>query len=1062
MSEQGSGVTANRGGGLIGIVARNHVAANLLMVFFILGGFVTLFGMRAELFPPFDPGTITVSVPYPGATPAEVEDGVTRRVEEAVLGIEGVDRVVSTAFENRGVITIELKDFADPQEIKDDVQTAVDGIADFPPRDAEEPSVVVTEPVEPVATLVIKGDTDEATLRGIGAQLEREMLSLPQVSTVALRGVRPYEIAIEVEEEALRRYGLSLAAIAQIVNRSSLQVSAGVLRSEGGEILLRTDSEAKTKQAFEEIVVVTRPDGTLVRLKDIATVRDGFADGKVVSTYNGEQAIFLDVNRAGDDDILAIRESIDVFLADYTPPPGIEIQVFRDRTVILQDRLSLLTRNAILGFVLVFTLLVLTLDLRLAFWVAMGIPISFLGGFVVAGTADLSLNMVTLFGLIIVIGIVVDDAIVVGENIYSTQETQAPGRRGAILGAMNILPPVLVGVLTTMAAFAPLLFTGGDFGQITRSIPIVVIAVLFVSLIEAFLILPAHLSHGGRWSAGPLLAIQSRVAGFIAFCGDRFVIPLAEFSARYRYAMLAGAVAVLFIAYGLVAGGIVRSIFFPDIEGSEIAANLTMPDGTPYSTTEAAAKRILAAAEAVRTRIDEETGGEISIFQSIAVTIGGRATIGGGPGGSAGFTNASNLAQVQIELAPPGARTLSTGDVSRMWREELGEIAGAEQLTFNASIGPQSDDISYELAHEDEARLVDGVERLRRELARIEGVNEIDDTYDLGKRELNFELTEAGYAAGLSPEDLARTIRRAYFGEEVQRIQRGRDEVLVYVRYPDETRRSLESLADLRVRLPDGGEAPLLTVAEVSERRSLASIQRVDGRRVVTVTGDVDEDVTTPNDVNGEITDRILPGLVERIPGLVWSQEGAARDQQEDFASLLQGLAFALLIIFAMLATVLRSYLQPLIILASIPLGISGAIFGHLVMGYALSFVSFFGIVALSGVVVNSSVVLVDRYNTLRRDGNSVHDAIVQATRARFRPILLTTLSTSLGLLPIITETSTQAQFLIPMAVSLAFGLLFSGVMMLAVLPALTTAVEDLRRLVGVKDEAKPALGPAE
>lgn len=1047
--EQTSNVPAGASGvmALVAQFLNNSVMTNLLMVLFIFGGLMTAITMRSEVFPVVDTGTISVSVAYPGATPLEVEDSVSRRIEESVLGINGVERVRSTAFENRASVILELEDFIDPYRVKDEVQAAVDSLIDFPPGNAEQPVVTVTQPLSNVVTLVLTGQVGEDELRHVSENLERDLLAIDSVTAVNMRGARTREISIEVSEETLRQYNLTFTEVSDAVRRSSLELSAGTIKSAGGQILLRTDARARIGTEFRDIVVRANPNGQTVYLKDIASIIDGFIDEDLRNEYNGEQAILLDILRNESADILAVKEKVIAFLETTSLPDGIAVSLFRDQTKILEQRISLLTGNALLGFALVFLMLVLTLDLKLAFWVAMGIPISFLGGFLLFGSAGVSLNMVTLFALIVVIGIVVDDAIVVGENIYSEQQAGFKGKRAAFEGVKNIYGPVLVGVLTTMVAFAPLLFQTGTFAKITRPIPVAVIAILAISLIEAFLILPQHLSNEKRWSKGLLRKIQVRISrGFDSFAAN-VVQKLTILSGKYRYVTLAISIGIIMISSSLVSNNHVRVVFFPVIEGSEITAKVALPEGAPFSATEQAIAQMEAALREVEAEIKAESGEDI--IKAVAVTVGASYVTVQGPGDQSSSATATHLGQMSVELADPDDRTYSTTEVQRRWQEKTGNVPGAETLSFVSTLGPQQADIGFELTHAEEQKLFEATAGLADRLSAIDGVGQIDSGLDLGKRQFEFTIKDAGIAAGLQPGDLARQLRQAYFGEEVQRIQRGRQEIKVFVRYPFDTRRALSALDELRIRLPDGQGVPLGVAASISEGRSPTSIERVNGRRVLTVTADVDESITTPNTVNAIIDNRIMPELMAEFPGLRWQPEGRSREQSEDFAALANGFALAVIVIYALVATQLKSYIQPVVILFSIPLGISGAVFGHLLLGFDLSFVSLFGVVALAGVVVNSSVVLVDRFNIeYSESGVSAMDAVVRATIRRFRPITLTTITTALGLLPIMSETSPQAQFLIPMAVSLATGLVFSSFMMMFVLPALVLVMEDIRNLV--------------
>tara|TARA_B100001057_G_scaffold499036_1_gene608110 strand:- start:7548 stop:10628 length:3081 start_codon:yes stop_codon:yes gene_type:complete len=1025
------------------------------MVLLLLGGLLAGRGLTSQVFPTIDPGVVTVTVPYPGATPSEVEESITRRVEESVLGIDGVQRVTSRASENYGVVTVELKDFVDPSKVRDDVEAAVEALADFPPEEAEQPEVERADTVTDVLTLVVASELDEQSLRLAAQQLEAELLELPEVTLVSMLGARPYEISIEVREETLRRYSLSIADIASAVRASSVNLSSGELRTASGDLLLRTNNKGYRGEDFADIVLRSDPSGSILRLGDVAHIRDGFADIDLTQQFNGRQSLFVKIQKSEAEDALTIAAAVKRRLASYETGAEIDIAIWDDQTDILQQRLGLLIRNGILGFALVFLFLAVMLDLRLATWVAMGVPISFLGAVIFFAPFNVNINMISLFGLIIVLGLVVDDAVVVGENIISEQEQGGPGNASTLRGVRGVFGPVLVGVLTTMAAFAPLLFITGTFGQILGSVPIVVILVLTMSLLEVFLILPAHLSHGRPWSRGTLKVFQDGVAARVTAFRDTLVVPAVKAAVSHSYLTLIGGIAMLFLAGLLVSSGAVRFIFFPELESNSIRANLEFPVGTPFNTTKAAAERIVDAAYSV----NEEVGG--TSFQAVSVTIGGRSSTGGGPGGGGRLTTASNLASVEIQLAAEPLRTLSAQQLERLWRTEVGPIAGVERLSFVADFFSAGADIEFELAHKDEAVLFQAVDAMKAGYAQISGVYDIQDSFSLGKRQFDVSLTAAGEAAGLTPAAVARQLRGYFFGQEVQRIQRGREELKVMVRYPEAERRSVRNLYDARIRLSDGTEIPLSTVAALTETRSFSSINRVDGLRIVTVSAELDTDVATPTAANARISNQLLPEMKSRFPGLQVRLAGAGLDQTRDLASLGRMMGVSMLIIFLLLASQLRTYTLPFVILAGVPFGAAGAVIGHFILGYNISFISIFGVVALSGVVINDSLVLVDQYNRLRAEtGMPPGEAIVEASRRRFRAIFLTTATTALGLTPMLFETSTQAQFLVPMAVSLATGIVFASAIILFLIPALVmirhNLGQKLRRLFGATPPALP------
>ncbi|MGK0224075.1 MAG: multidrug efflux pump subunit AcrB [Limisphaerales bacterium] len=1026
-------------GGVLKYFAANLVAANLLMALLLIGGFVAASAITAQSFPTIDLGTINITVPYPGATPSEVEESITRRIEEAVIGIDGVKRVTSRAYENSGAVSIELKDFVDEAKVRDDVETAIERLADFPPEQAEEPDIVRLQTIGEVMTLVVSSNLSDLELRRGAEQLEQELLAIPSVSLVSLFGAKNYEISIEVKEETLRNYGLSMGDVASAVRRTSLNLTSGEIRTDAGDVLLRTNNKRYSGEEFEDIIVQAFPNGTVLRLGDIAIIRDGFTEDKLIHQFNGKKSLFVKVQKSDSEDSLSIARDIRERLAGYTPPRGIEIDVWEDSTESVKNYLSIMTRNGVLGFVLVFLFLVLILDLRLATWVAMGVPIAFFGAFLFFDAFGVNFHVITLLALIIVLGIVVDDAVVVGENVIAEQERGLTGIDAAIAGINGVAAPVTVGVLTTIAAFAPLAFVSGFFSQFYQAVPVVVVTVLCMSLLEAFLILPAHLTHGRSWSKWPLDKIQKNVSGWLFRFRDEALMPLVTKAVRNRKTTIALSAVFFFAAMALVGFKVVRFEFLPSIESTRISASLAFPVGTPFEITQAAAQRLVQGAK----NVDEASGGKS--FRSISMTVGGQTSTGGGPFGGGRVTVANHLSSIQIQLNPEPIRTLSAKELEKRWREEVGPISGVEKLNYVSQFFGNPSDLAFELTHQDEDVLAQAVEELKVEYAKIPALFEVQDSNSPGKRQYDIELTPAGVAAGLSPADVAVQLRHNFYGEEVQRIQRGREELRVMVRYPEIERQSARDFFNVRIRLADGTEAPITQVAKISENRSYSSIERVNGRRIVTVSGRVDRSVAMPEAIKAELTSGVLAQLKDKYSGLQINEAGFAQDQSDSLGSLARLSLLAMLVIYALLASLLRSYTQPLIILAGVPFGAAGAFIGHFLLGYNLSFYSLFGVVALSGVVVNDSLILVDRFNKFMAEGgHSVEEAVLLATQRRFRPIFLTTATTSLGLMPLIFETSTTAQFMIPMAISLATGILFASLLILFVVPTLIVIREQV------------------
>ncbi len=1019
--------------------ARNHVAANLLMASLIIGGLVTALTMTVEIFPEIDPRTISVTVPYPGSTPDEVEESINRRVEEAVTGIEGVKKVRSVAAEGAGTITAELEDNVDDREVLDDVKSAVEQIQNFPPEDADDEEIVDTSSTQPVITIALYGDTSERTLRELAFRVRDDLTALDGISIVNVSGVRDYEIGVEVSEKSLRKYNLTFREVADAVRQFSINLPGGTIRSEAGEILLRTDHQAYNQQDFEQIILRTNSDGTILKLADVATINDGFESVDELSLFNGKSASFVDILQVGDQQVLDIEEKVKNYVENIILPNGVEATTWANSADVLRSRIDLLVRNGLMGLVLVFGVLVLFLNLKLAFWTTMGIPISFLGAFILIAAAGGTINMISLFAFIVVLGIVVDDAIIVGESIYSKREQGIPPKQAAVEGLYEVIVPVTIGILTTVIAFVPMFFTSGFIGQVLVVIPLVVVSVLLMSLVEACFILPAHLSNVKTNNMqGAIPWVQTRLRAGLESLINNIYIPTLRLALKAPYVVVAVAITSLMLTFGAINGGQIKTVFFPSIDGDDIAAKLRMPNGTPAAETESIVRHMMDMAEKTRSEYDQKLPDELgSIFKNISANVGSTPFSGrGGPGGGEESSSGSHFAEVKIELLAGEVRPYSASEIESRWREHIGDIPGA-QLTFFSNILDAGEDINIELAHADFEQLLFAAERLKNILRDYAGVVDIRDSFELGKPELQLALTAEGLAAGLTLNNLARQVRQAFYGEEAQRVQRGRDDIEVLVRYSEPERRNLNSVYDMRVRLENGEEVPFQTVAIANEARGYSTIERSNRRRIVSVTGKVEPDIANANEINAQLQQTILPRLASELPGLSYTFEGAEKERKDSFASLLRALAVAVLGIFVLLAVQLRSYTQPLIIMSVIPIGFVGAVLGHKILGFPVSFFSFFGIVALSGVVINDSLILMDMINRLRKQGKELIDAVLTASQRRFRPIMFTTLTTCAGLAPIISEKSLQAQFLIPMAISLAAGVAFATMITLVLVPSL-------------------------
>ena len=1038
--------------GMISWFAKNSVAANLLMVLIIVSGAISIIGINSEVFPNIDLEMISIEVPYLGAAPEEVEEAVCVRIEEAIQGVDGIKEITSTASEGMGMVLVELELGADARKVIDDVKTRVDAITTFP-AETEKPIIRELVSRNQVVDVAVAGDVDEFTLKETADRVRDEISAIPGISQVEITSARPYEIAIEVSESALRRHGLTFDDVAAAVRRSSLDMPGGSVRAESGEILLRTIGQAYRGGEYGSLVVMTRADGTRLHVRDVATVVDGFAETDQFARFNDDPTVLISVFRSGDQNALDIAALVHDYVdGNLRLPAGVSVSIWQDQAQILEDRLSLMLRTGATGFLLVFVMLALFLEVRLAFWVSLGIPISFLGALIIMPGLDVTVNVMSLFAFILVLGIVVDDAIIVGENIYSHQERNEDRLRASIDGAQEIATPVIFAVLTTVVAFMPLMFVPGVMGKIFRVIPLIVIPCLLFSLVESLNILPAHLADLKKRKPGPWGRFQGRFANGLKWCIHSVYKPSLEVLLRWRYVTAAAGVSTLILTIGIVLGGWASFQFFPSVEADFMTASVTMPQGTPAPMTSDAVRRLEAGAERLRQNLLAETGTDY--YRQVFASVGDQP-MASRVGMLAVPVSASSahIGEVTIELAPAEVRAVSSEELGNRWREAVGPIAEAVEVSFNASAMNAGEDINVMFVGPDIDRLREAAEEVKRELQGFAGVYGITDSFRPGKPEMQLGITRSAESLGLTLQDLGRQVRQAFYGEEAQRIQRGRDDIRVMVRYPADQRRSVGNLENMRIRTPDGGEVPFAQVAVVEPGRGFASITRVNRSRAVNVIASVDDTVTSSGDVVASLTTDILPGILARHPGVYFSMEGLQAEQQDSIAGLQVGFAVALLGIFALLAIPLKSYVQPLIIMSAIPFGLVGAVWGHVLLGLNISLMSMFGLVALSGVVVNDSLIMVAIINQKRLEHVDLPTAVRESGVGRFRPILLTSLTTFFGLVPLMLERSFQAAFLIPMAVSLAFGVVFATLITLVFVPTLYLILDDIgrgvRRLFG-------------
>lgn len=1033
---------------MIAWFARNPVAANLLMWLIVATGFITTPALRQEIFPGIKMGMITVTVAYPGASAEEVEEAVCIRIEEAIHDIEGVKRVRATAREGLGTIAAELEHGSDSRKVLDEIKSRVDAV-DSLPQEAKRPIVAELESFKEVVAIAISGDIGELALKELGEEIRDEVTLLTGISRVELANVRPYEIAIEVSEAALRRHRLSFDHVVGAVRRASLDLPGGAIKSAAGEILLRTRSQARHGHEFEDLVLISRPDGTRLLLGEVARVVDGFADTREAARFDGVPAILVQVFRTGDERVLDIVGVVHRYVAERRTrlPEGVALTVWRDESLPLRARRDLMLENGAYGLVLVLVVLSLFLRPRFAFWVAMGIPISFLGAIALMPSLDVSVNTVSLVAFLMALGLVVDDAIVVGDAVARQEDRDGHGVGAAIRGTRSVAVPIGMAALTTMVMLIPVLFVGG-IGQQGHPLPKIVIACLAFSLLEALCVLPAHLAHSRLderryfW-----VGLQRRVSDGLQRFIDGIYRPALKVALDNRAATLAAGIALLGISYGLVAGGWIPMTFIPEAEGDYVTAALDMPEGTPAAVVERHVRFLEDSARRLQEELDarELAHGEsvfLHVFSSLASQPEKRRQSFFGPLSRNQFTG-PHLAEVQIGLVPREEREISTGDIANRWRELVGEIPDAVSLTFPTSLYSTGDRLNVQLAGLDPETLESAAETLRTALARYPGVRDVVTSARRGKRELRLEIRPEAQGMGLAAADLARQVRQGFHGEEAQRAQRGRDDIPVVVRYPDGERRSIADLDDMAIRTQSGAEMPFWAVATARVTRGPALVERADRTRTLRVTAGVDSEVANENEIVASLEATVLPRILADHPGVTYSLEGHQREQGDFVETLRSGYLIGLAAVFALLAIPLRSYVQPLFILMAVPFGWVGAVLGHGLFGLDITMFTLIGIVGVTGVVVNDTLVLLYAINEERTSGRPLLAAVERACVTRFRPIMLTTLTTFLGLTPILLERSTYAQDLKPMAISLAFGEVISTAVILLLVPAAYAAWEE-------------------
>ena len=1013
--------------GPIAWMAGNSVAANLVMVFLLVGGFFYGTRIKQEVFPEFTRDQVDISVAYPGASPEEVEQGIVLPIEEAIGSINGIEEITSVANEGSGRITVEAVIDTDLQQLATDIKNEVDRISSFP-EEAEDPLVIIPTRKRQVIELIVYGNQSRSVLRELTEMIRDQLLQDKEITQVELLGERPLEMSIEVPQDTLRRYNLKLSDIAAKVKSASIDLPGGTIKTKGGEILVRMTERRDYKDEFARIPIVTGINGAVVTLGEIAEISDSFEDTDQFLVYNTLPAIGIDVYRVGDQTPISVSDAVHKHMERLRKvlPDGVNVDTVNDRSEVFKQRIELLVRNGFLGLVLVFILLGIFLETRLAFWVTMGIPISFLGSLLFIPQFGISINMISLFAFIISLGIVVDDTIVIGENVYSYKQRGYNSFEAAIKGAREMAVPVTFAVITNIVTFMPLYFVPGTMGKIFSNIPVVVVCVFAISLFEALFVLPAHLGHQKEYRSGIMYFIaqqQKKVSNGITALIRNVYGPFLKFSLRYRYISIAVGIITLMIFVAYVKSGRMGIIMFPKVESDFSYATVQLPVGAPVEETRKIHNRLLDSANKVIDEIgrEEQVEGVLSYIDK-------------------------NTTWIQVYMTIPEKRLVPTAEFTAKWRKTTGNLPGAESMKFLSDRGGPGSGaaITVELQHRDTEILKQASAELAEALNVFSIVSDIDDGFTPGKDQLDFTLKPVAYQLGLNPASVARELRNAYYGSEIIRQLRGRNEIKIMLRNPEHERKAEYYLEEMLITTPRGIKVPLNEVVEIKRGKAFTSIDRRNGRRAVSVTADV-----TPrsqaDQVLEAITSETLPQLMKKYSGLNYSFEGRQSDRKESMGALARGMVIAMMVVYVLLAIIFRSYIQPMIIMISIPFGIVGAIIGHLIMGYDLSILSMFGIVALSGVVVNDSLVLINFANRRVKEEYSHFSAVISAGIQRFRPILLTTLTTFFGLMPMIFETSRQAKFLIPMAISLGFGILFSTFIILILVPALYIITEDIK-----------------
>ncbi|WP_417465464.1 efflux RND transporter permease subunit [Kordiimonas sp.] len=1022
--------------------ARNSVAANLLMVGIFLAGLAGFSSMEREMDPQVRFPGLEISVSWPGAGPQEVEEQIVARIEESVRDLDNIEWVRSSSGEGGGQVYILAEQSVDFTQFMNDVKIRVDSISSFP-SDIEPPRVQQWVNRDEFIRIAVHGDLGERELKRLAEKLRREAAQLEAVSIVELFGVRREEVSIEVSEESLRRYNLSFADVASVIRTNSLNTSSGSVRTEAGEYQITARNLADTEKDFADIIVRQTEDGATIRVGDVATVVDGFEDNEILATLNGEPAVLLQVMSTERMDIVTASASINEWIAkrQESLPAGAKLTLWTDNNEAFQSRMETIGGSAFYGLILVVIVLMLTLRPKVAFWVSIGIATAYAGAFIFLPALGISINMLSTFAFLLVLGIVVDDAIVVGESIHTESQKTGGGITAAVFGTQLVAKPVIFAVLTTIIAFLPWVFLDGSTSEFTRHITWVVITALAFSLVESLMILPAHLAHlKPREKLGRFGRMQKGIANGITNFAQRHYRRFGTWAVERRYLTLSIFIAVLIVAFGLFSVGYVKKSFMPDIESDEITVNVVLPEGASYTRALDILAQLQEGERQLVEEVNERTGGEGQLIENW-------------------YTRSRRDSVLAIvKLAPPEVRDMSAKDASIRLRELIGDIPDAKEVSVRYTQGNNDPGFELSVRHPDLALLREAVGELEDKLRTFEALYDVRNNLEGASEEIRITLKPGTEKLGLTLADVSRQVRQAYYGEEVQRIPRGGQDVKVMVRYPRESRRSIESLQDFRVRTADGREVPLMAVAELEYAPGIKRIQRWNGNRAARVSADMKENIR--EEVMEDLNANFFPEWEKKYPGIIRGSIGQAEGEARFIADVLKLYGMALFVMYMMLAIAFKSYWQPISIMIAMPYAFAGAIYGHFAVDMTMAIFSYFGVAAAAGVVVNDNLVLVDYCNKLRERGLSPKEAILEAGVARFRPIMLTTVTTFVGLVPMMMERSIQAAFLKPIVVALASGVLIAFFVTLLMVPALYAVGDDLGLFFsGLKLRIKRMLG---